>query len=94
VRNDLGTALGEFVVKDSRTGCGWAILRDMSKRPRKAIPEIPRAVLEKFLGELGKEAAMADVVARLKPVLLADDTPTEATIRAALLPDDPDGTAS
>jgi hypothetical protein len=66
----------------------------MTKRPRKAIPEVPRAVFEKFLGELGKDEAMADVVARLKPVLLADDTPTEDAIRAALLPHDPDGTAS
>jgi hypothetical protein len=63
----------------------------MAKGPRKALPEVPRAVFEKFLGELGKDTALADVVARLKPVLLDDDRPTEAAIKAALLPDDADG---
>jgi hypothetical protein len=60
----------------------------MAKRAQKAIPEVPRAVFEKFLGELGKDAALSDVVARLKPALLEQETLSEAAIKAALLPDD------
>lgn len=66
----------------------------MAKRPRKAIPEVPKSVFEKFLGELGKDPSLADVAARLRPVLLGDDSFTEPAIKAALLPDDPDGTSS
>jgi hypothetical protein len=44
----------------------------------------------KFLGELGKDAAMSDVVGRLKSVLLEEEEFTEAAIRAALLPGDDD----
>ena len=66
----------------------------MAKKARRAIPEVPRAVFEHFLNELGKDTAMGDVVARLKPVLLEDDSLSEAAIKAALLPDDPDNTAS
>jgi hypothetical protein len=62
----------------------------MDKRARKPIPEVPRAVFEKFLGELGKDAAMSDVVGRLKSVLLEEEEFTEAAIRAALLPGDDD----
>jgi hypothetical protein len=62
----------------------------MGKRARKAIPGVPRAVFEKFLGELGKDQAMADVVGRLKNVLLEEEEFTEAAIRAALLPGDDD----
>jgi hypothetical protein len=66
----------------------------MAKRARKAIPEIPRVVFERFLSELGKDAALADVVARLKPVLLEQEGLAGSAIKAALLPDDPDNTAS
>ncbi|MGA8610692.1 MAG: hypothetical protein WB760_03040 [Xanthobacteraceae bacterium] len=66
----------------------------MAKRVRRAIPEIPRAVFEQFLNELGKDAAMSDVVARLLPVLLEEEGLTETAIKAALLPDDPDSTTS
>lgn len=62
----------------------------MAKRAQKAIPEVPRAVFEKFLNELGKDAALGDVVARLRPALLAEETLSEAAIKAALLPDDPE----
>ncbi len=65
----------------------------MAKRTRRAIPEVPKAVFEQFLGELGKDPALADVVARLKPVLLEEEDFAEATIRAALLSDDPDNSA-
>ncbi len=66
----------------------------MAKRPQKAIPEVPRAVFERFLVEMGKDAALADVVARLKPVLLEQEGLAESAIKAALLPDDPDTSAS
>jgi hypothetical protein len=62
----------------------------MSKQPRKTIPEVPKTVFEKFLGELGKDAAAADVVARLRAVLLEDGDLTDAAIKAALLPNDDD----
>jgi len=58
----------------------------MAKRPQ--IPEVPKAVFEKFLSELGKDPALADVVSRLKPVLLEDEGLREASIKSALLPDD------
>jgi hypothetical protein len=51
-------------------------------------------VFEKFLGELGKDSAMADVVARLEPLLLEDGDLTESSMRAALLPDDPNHATS
>lgn len=66
----------------------------MAKRARRAIPEVPKAVFEQFLSELGKDAALADVVARLKPVLLEQEGLAESAIKAALLPDDPDNTPS
>ena len=65
----------------------------MAKRPQKAIPEVPKAVFERFLKELGKDPALADVVARLKPVLLEEESISETAIKAALLPGDPDITA-
>ena len=52
--------------------------------------EVPKAVFEKFLGELVNDAAMADVVGRLRPVLLEDEGLSEAAIKAALLPGDDD----
>jgi len=66
----------------------------MAKRPRKAIPEVPKAVFEKFLSELGKDSALVDVAARLRPVLLEDEGLTEPAIKAALLPGDPDDKSS
>jgi hypothetical protein len=62
----------------------------MAKRVRKAIPEVPKAVFKRFLDELSKDEAMTEVVARLEPVLLDEESISEAAIRAALLPDDPD----
>jgi len=60
----------------------------MAKRAQKAILEVPRAVFEQFLGELSKDAALSEVVARLKPALLEGETLSEAAIKAALLPDE------
>lgn len=61
----------------------------MAKRPRKAIPEVPRAIFEKFLAELSTDSALSDVVARLRPALLETDTLSEAAVKAALLPQEP-----
>jgi hypothetical protein len=66
----------------------------MAKRVKKAIPEVPRAVFEQFLTELGKDASLGDVVTRLRPVLLDDGGLTEVAIKAAVLPDDPGTPAS
>ena len=66
----------------------------MAKRPQRAIPEVPRAIFEQFLNELKKDARLRDVAARLKPVLLENDTLSEAAIKAALLPDDTDDATS
>jgi hypothetical protein len=62
----------------------------MAKRPQRAIPEVPKAIFEQFLNELKKDATLRDVAARLKPVLLDNETLSEAAIKAALLPDDTD----
>ena len=62
----------------------------MAKRPQRPIPEVPRAVFEKFLEELRKDAALKDIAGRLRPVLLESDRLSEAAIKAALLSDDPD----
>jgi hypothetical protein len=64
------------------------IVVGMAKRPRKVVPEVPRAVFDKFLRELEKDATLPDVVARLRPVLLESDSVTEAAIKSALLPDE------
>jgi len=62
----------------------------MAKRPRKAIPEVPRTIFEKFLVELSKDSMLSDVVTRLRPVLLERDSLSEAAVKAALLPQEAD----
>jgi hypothetical protein len=66
----------------------------MAKRPQRAIPEVPKALFEQFLNALNKDAALRDVAARLKPVLLENQTLSESAIKAAVLPDDSDGGTS
>ena len=66
----------------------------MAKRAQRTIPEVPKAIFEQFLNELKMDATLRDVAARLKPVLLENETLSESAIKAALLPDDSDGTAS
>jgi hypothetical protein len=66
----------------------------MAKRAQRAIPEVPKAIFERFLNELNKDAALRDVAARLKPVLLESETLSEPAIKAALLPDDSDRATS
>jgi hypothetical protein len=66
----------------------------MAKRAQRAIPEVPKAIFEQFLNELDKDAALRDVAARLKPVLLESETLSESAIKAALLPDDSDRPSS
>jgi hypothetical protein len=70
------------------------MVSSMAKRPRKPIPEVPRAIFEKFLGELSKDSALSDITARLRPVLLESDVLSEAAIESALLSDDADGETS
>jgi hypothetical protein len=66
----------------------------MAKRAQRAIPEVPKAIFEQFLNELHKDAALRDLAARLKPVLLESETLSESAIKAALLPDDSDSATS
>jgi hypothetical protein len=70
------------------------MLATMAKRPQRAIPEVPKAIFEQFLNELNKDATLRDVATRLKPVLLENETLSEAAIKAALLPDDTDAANS
>lgn len=66
----------------------------MAKRPRKVIPEVPRAVFDTFLRNLGKDPTLSDVVGRLRPVLLESETLTESSIKSALFPDEEGGKSS
>jgi hypothetical protein len=66
----------------------------MAKRAQRAIPEVPKAIFERFLNELKKDATLRDVAARLKPVLLENETLSESAIKSALLPDDADSANS
>jgi hypothetical protein len=70
------------------------MLPAMAKPAKRAIPEVPKAVFERFLTELSKDKALAEVVGRLRPVLLEEDTIVEPAIKAALLPDGPDNSSS
>jgi hypothetical protein len=62
----------------------------MAKRAQRATPEVPKAIFEQFLDELKKDVTLRDAAARLKPVLLENETLSESALKAALLPDDSD----
>jgi len=49
-------------------------------------PEVPKQIVETFLTELGNSGVSADMVARLRKVLLDEMTFTEGAIREALFP--------
>jgi hypothetical protein len=66
----------------------------MAKRAQRAIPEVPKAIFDQFLKELEKDPMLCDVSARLKAVLLENETLNETAIRSALLPDDHDSGSS
>lgn len=70
------------------------MLYAMAKRVQRAIPEVPKAIFGQFLKELKKDPELQDIAARLKPVLLDDETFTEAVIRSAILPDETDSSGT
>ena len=52
------------------------------------MPEVPRAIFEKFLDELAKRDTPKTVIERLREALLSGEGYSETTIRAAIGPDD------
>jgi len=61
----------------------------MSKKIlRTVVPEVPRAIFEKFLDELAKRDTPKAVIERLREALLSGEGYSETTIRAAIGPDD------
>jgi hypothetical protein len=51
--------------------------------------DVPAQVFEKFLQALGGSAVSAELIARLRKVLLEDKTFTERALREAVLAEEP-----
>lgn len=61
----------------------------MNDKTEKGIQEVPRQIFNKFLSELDKAGVSTETVERLKKAL-ANGTPLEGLITAAILPDNSD----
>lgn len=58
---------------------------DAEQEPEQSVAN---RVLSTFIAAVGEEDALAEVAARLKPVLLDGDAVNEASLRQAILGDD------
>lgn len=62
----------------------------MSEPVEKPIADVPQQIFEKFLQQLQEEGISAAVIERLRSIATGNSSLSEAALKKALLPDDPE----